>query len=429
MGSSTPLSRRAGRCSLLSFLLLLSASAWAWGAEREGSVVDKQTGAPVSGATITSGDQVAVSDTDGKFRIESAGPSLLVRAPGYGRMEAGLEDGDSQVVALEPLRTEGLYLTVYGIGAASLREPALAVMKAAGLNTIVIDVKGDRGLVPYASKVPLAAEIGATKVRTIGDLAGLLAGLKAKGIYTIGRVVVFKDTLLAQAKPQWAIHNANGTLWHDREGLAWIDPFQTAAQDYAISIAEEVAAAGFDEIQFDYIRFPDATGVILAKASTEPDRVGAIIGFLRAARQRLQRYNVFISADIFGYVAWNANDTFIGQKLEELAGVVDYLSPMLYPSGFQFGIPGHRNPVLSPYNIVYDTLTEAMRRTAASPVRYRPWLQGFPDYAFDRRKFGTAEISAQIKGANRAGAIGWMLWNPRNVYTTDGLMPEESTRR
>jgi hypothetical protein len=102
---------------------------------------------------------------------------------------------------------------------------------------------------------------------------------------------------------------------------------------------------------------------------------------------------------------------------------------MLYPSGFQFGIPGHRNPVLSPYNIVYDTLSEAMRRTATSPVRYRPWLQGFPDYAFDRRKFGTAEISAQIKGANRAGAIGWMLWNPRNVYSTDGLMPEESSRR
>src|SRR6266481_4719136 len=105
MGSSTPLSRRAGRCSLLSFLLLLSASTWAWGAEREGSVVDKQTGAPVSGATITSGDQVAVSDADGKFRIESAGPNLLVRAPGYGRIEAELEERDSQVLALEPLRT------------------------------------------------------------------------------------------------------------------------------------------------------------------------------------------------------------------------------------------------------------------------------------------------------------------------------------
>ena len=429
MGCSPSLSPRAGPCSLLALLLLLSASAWAWGAEKEGTVVDKETGAPVAGATITSGDQLAVSDAEGKFRIEAAGPSLLARAPGYGRIEAELEDGDSQVLTLAPLRTEGLYLTVYGIGAPALRNPALDVMKAAGLNTLVIDVKGDRGLIPYASKVPLAAEIGATKVRTIGNLAGLVAQLKAKGIYTIARVVVFKDTLLAQARPQWAIKNANGTLWHDREGLAWIDPFQTAAQDYAISVAEEAAAAGFDEIQFDYVRFPDAIGVVLAKTSTQPDRVAAITGFLRNARQHLQPYNVFTSADIFGYVSWNTNDTFIGQKLEELAGVVDYLSPMLYPSGFQFGIPGHRNPVLSPYNIVYDTLTEAMRRTAASPVRYRPWLQGFPDYAFDRRKFGTAEISAQIQGADRAGAIGWMLWNPRNVYSTDGLMPEESSRR
>src|SRR5258706_11254380 len=130
MGSSTSLSRRAGSCSLLSLLLLRSASAWAWGAEKEGSVVDKETGTPVAGATITSGDQVAFSDADGKFRIEAAGPSLLARAAGYGRIEAELEDGDSQVLALEPLRTEGLYLTVYGIGAPALRNPALDVMKA-----------------------------------------------------------------------------------------------------------------------------------------------------------------------------------------------------------------------------------------------------------------------------------------------------------
>ena len=170
MGRPTSLSRRAGPCSLLSLLLLLSASAWAWGAEKTGSVVDKETGAPIAGATITSGDQLAVSDAEGKFRIEAAGPSLLARAPGYGRIEAELEDGDSQTLTLEPLRTEGLYLTVYGIGAPALRNPTLEVMKAAGLNTLVFDVKGDRGLIPYASKVPLAAEIGATKVRTIGNL-------------------------------------------------------------------------------------------------------------------------------------------------------------------------------------------------------------------------------------------------------------------
>jgi hypothetical protein len=409
--------------------LLLSAVAGAGGAELQGSIVDKQTGAPVSGATITAGDQISVSSADGRFRIESSGPTVLVRASGYRRLEIGQQDGGSHVIALEPLQAKSLYLTVYGVGAASLREPALAVIAAAGLNAIVIDVKGDSGLVPYPSKVPLAAEIGALKLRTVGDLAGLVARLKAKGLYTIARIVVFKDTLLAQARPQWAVRGAKGILWRDREGLAWIDPYQTAAWDYSLSIAEEAAASGFDEIQFDYARFPDAVGLTYAKASTEAQRVGAIVGFLRAARQRLQRYNVFLAIDVFGYVCWNSNDTFIGQKLEDLAGVVDYISPMLYPSSFQFGIPSHRNPVLSPYDIVYDSLVEAMQRTADSAVRYRPWLQAFPDYAFDRRRFGTAEIAAQIKASNRAGAIGWMIWNPHNVYSTDGLTPQQTSRR
>jgi hypothetical protein len=352
-----------------------------------------------------------------------------VRAPGYQRRALSQKADEGHVISLEPLDTKGLYLTVYGIGAGFLRDPALAVIATAGLNAIVVDVKGDRGLVPYPSKVPLAAAIGALKVRTVADLGSVVVGLKAKGLYTIARIVVFKDTLLAQAKPEWAVRNAKGVLWRDREGLAWIDPFQTAAWNYALAIAEEAAAAGFDEIQFDYLRFPDTVGLTYAKTSTQADRVNAIVGFLQAARQRVQRYNVFLAVDVFGYVCWNSNDTFIGQRLEDLAGVVDYISPMLYPSGFQFGIPGHRNPVLSPYEIVHDTLVEANRRTAGSPVRYRPWLQAFPDYAFDRRQFGGTAISAQIKAADDAGAAGWMLWNPRNVYSTDGLMPKQASSR
>ena len=206
MGSSTSLSRRAGRCSLLSLLLLLSASAWAWGAEKEGSVVDKQTGAPVSGATITSGDQMTVSDADGKVshrkrrvRASWCGPPAMDGSRPSWRMGIARSSPSSHC------ERKGSISPSTASARPSLRNPALDVMKAAGLNTLVIDVKGDRGLIPYASKVPLAAEIGATKVRTIGDLAGLVAQLKAKGIYTIGRIVVFKDTLLAQARPQWAI--------------------------------------------------------------------------------------------------------------------------------------------------------------------------------------------------------------------------------
>lgn len=139
------------------------------------------------------------------------------------------------------------------------------------------------------------------------------------------------------------------------------------------------------------------------------------------AKKKLIPYNVFLAADIFGYVGWNLNDTQIGQKFEALAPHLDYISPMLYPSGFQFGIPGCRNPVENPYGIVYRTLKRAQERTDFPPIRFRPWLQAFKDYAFDRRNFAGKEIKVQINAAEEFGSNGWMLWNPRNSYDGDGL--------
>ena len=155
--------------------------------------------------------------------------------------------------------------------------------------------------------------------------------------------------------------------------------------------------------------------------NTEENRVKAISGFLMEAKKRLKPYNVFLSADIFGYVCWNLNDTLIGQKLEELIVHLDYLSPMLYPSGFQYGIPGYRVPVANPYEIVYLSLKRAQERSHLSSVRFRPWLQAFRDYAFDRRFFNGIEIRSQIKAADQFGSHGWMLWNPCNVYSRYGL--------
>ena len=265
------------------FFLLTAAHAQE--TEREGTVVDGTTDSPLAGVTVTVGDKAVLTDAQGQFKVAGGTEPIKVRLPGY-RCEtiaAGDANESSQAIKLTPLVPKALYLTVYGIGAPFLRDPALEVIERSKLNALVIDIKGDRGLIPYPSAVPLAAKIGAQKLRTIPDLKALVSGLKAKNLYLIARIVTFKDTLLAAAHPEWAIHGPGGALWKDREGLAWIDPFQTAAQDYSISVAEEAAAAGFDEIQFDYIRFPDATGVVLAKASTQPDRVAAITGFLRRA--------------------------------------------------------------------------------------------------------------------------------------------------
>jgi hypothetical protein len=391
--------------------------------EREGTIVDGATGAPIAGAVITMDDKTVLTDEQGHYRVPAGPQPLQVRAVGYARASIAASDAESPTTKLTPLLPKALYLTVYGIGAPFLRDPALDVIQKSGLNALVIDLKGDRGLIPYPSKVPLAAKIGALKLRTIPDLKELATGLKAKGIHLIARIVVFKDDLLAAAHPEWAIRTGGG-LWKDREGLAWIDPSRKEAWEYSLSVAEEVAAAGFDEIQFDYIRFPDAVGLAFANASDESARVAAVTGFLREARKRLVPYNVFTAIDSFGYVCWNQNDTGIGQRVEDLATAVDIISPMLYPSGFQFGIPGFRNPVENSYEIVYRSLQECKRRTANTAVRYRPWLQAFTDYAFGGKIFGADEIAKQTKASRDAGTDGWMLWNPRNVYSTNDIKPE-----
>jgi len=204
-----------------------------------------------------------------------------------------------------------------------------------------------------------------------------------------------------------------------------VDPFKEEIWKYNTDIAIEAAQYGFDEIQFDYVRFPDASGLKFSMPSTEENRVKAISGFLTEAKKRLVPYNVFLNADIFGYVFWNLNDTKIGQKLDNLTPILDYLSPMLYPSGFQYGIPGYRKPVAYPYEIIYLTLKRGQERTHLPAFRFRPWLQAFRDYAFDRRYFREKEIRDQINAAEKFGSHGWMLWNPHNIYTSDGLKKKD----
>lgn len=391
---------------------------------RDGTVVDAATSAPIANAIITLGSDAVVTDAQGKYSIAGGTVPLQVRAAGYRRESIATGDEAFRTIRLTPLVPKALYLTVYGIGAPFLLDPALEVISKSGLNALVIDLKGDRGLIPYPSALPLAAKAGALKLRTIPDLKELATTLKARGIYLIARIVVFKDDLLVGIRPDWAVHAAGGTVWKDREGLGWIDPFRKEAWDYTLGVAEEAAAAGFDEIQFDYVRFPDAVGPAYSQVSTETSRVEAITGFVREARRRLTPYNVFIALDTFGYVCWNRNDTGIGQRVEDLATVADYISPMLYPSGFQFGIPSYTNPIAHPYEIVHRSLEECKSRTAGTAVRYRPWLQAFPDYAFGGQKFGADEIGKQIKASRDAGTVGWMLWNPRNVYSIDDIKPE-----
>ena len=403
----------------------------------DGKVVDATTNAPIGAATVTVADQARSSDAGGVFHAAASDASILFRAPGYRAASiTGAELEKTGVVRLTPFEVKALYLTIYGIGYRPLREAALAMTRTGEVNALVIDIKGDRGLIDYPSAIPLANAIGARTMTSIPDLAALTKSLHDQGVYAIARIVVFKDNPLATARPDLAVKRENGELFRDREKLAWVDPFQPEVRDYNIAIAVEAAQAGFDEIQFDYLRFPDSVEHLrLAKQPTQATRVEAISGFLAEAKKRLTPYNVYLAADFFGYVCWNLDDTGIGQTLAGIASSVDYLSPMLYPSGFKFGIPGYKDPVTHPYEIVRLSMDRARTRLGISPKRFRPWLQAFKDYAFDRRVFDADEVAAQTRAAKDFGADGWMLWNARNDYTGIGVAdsggepPEEPTDR
>lgn len=389
-----------------------------------GVVIDASTLSPVAGAIVTTSAGVTRTDENGRFDTVQTVTSIAARAPGYLRTEVKLSDDAPVTLTLTPFRPKAVYLSVYGITSATLRNEAISLAQHTAINAFVIDVKGDRGLTPYRSHVREA--IGAAAKTTMRvylgqDFPALLADLHAKHLYLIARIVVFKDDPLADVHPEWSVHDAEGKPWRDREGLQWMDPSSQDVWQHNIDIAEEAARMGFDEIQFDYVRFPDQKGLRFAVPSTQANRTAAITGFLQAARTRLAPYNVFIAADIFGYVCWNTNDTAIGQQIELLGAPLDYISPMLYPSGFTWGLPGLSNPVADSGQIVRRSLTEAIHRTKLPGVRFRPWLQAFRDYAFDHRVFDATEIRAQVDAANAADTDGWMLWNPRNQYEAGDL--------
>ncbi|RQV76580.1 GTP-binding protein [Burkholderia cenocepacia] len=386
------------------------------------TVVDAANGRPLAGAIGHAAGVSRTANRDGAFSLEldASGTRVSVRAAGYARTEVTLTPAAvAHTIRMMPMRPKAVYLSAYGVADRTLRDAALALQDKTAINALVIDVKGDSGVTPYRSQ---AREISGAANNVSGaivhppDLPDLLRTFHARGLYLIARIVVFKDDPLARAHPEWAVRDAAGEVWQDREHQRWIDPTSRAAWQHNYDVAEEAARMGFDEIQFDYRRFPDANGLRFAEPNTEANRVAAISGFLTGARARLQPYNLYLSADIFGYVCWNADDTAIGQRLDALVPVVDYVSPMLYPSGFTWGLPGCRKPTEHPGEIVSRSLEEAKRRTGLDGVRFRPWLQAFRDYAFDRRLFDADEIRAQVDAADAAGTDGWMLWNPRNRY-------------
>ena len=404
-----------------------------------GVVVDGSTGRTVPGAFVTHGDIALTTDANGTFELDRrpAGP-LKILAPGYGRIDVDASQERQIVARIEPKVVKALYLTYYGVGDRNLRQNVLNLAEKTEVNAVVIDVKGDRGRLTYRSDVPLAEAIGANAEPTVPNLDELMAALKQRNIYTIARIVVFKDDVLARNGQRAGLDVAvreslSNQPWTDADGMGWVDPLRPEVWEYNIDLAREAALKGFDEVQFDAVRFPaETSGSFSPKQAqysrpwvTERDRVNAVGGFLRRARDQIRLSGAFVSADIQGYVAWNDGDNGIGQDLEMLAGTVDYLCLTAHPSSFRTGLPGLINfpqVIQQPYAVVFESVRRARARTADHGTVFRPWLQYFDDFSWQTgRQFRTAEIDAQRNGALNAGAAGWMMWDPSNRYVRGGL--------
>jgi hypothetical protein len=395
-----------------------------WPATVSGRVVDDE-GQPLPGASVVAGGREHRAADDGTFTITPPPTaSLIAKRPGYTRVVIEPTREPLRIV-LKPQAIKAAYLTYFGVGDRGIRGRVLDLLARTELNAVVIDVKGDRGWILYPTKVELALRAGAQGPGTLRQFDTLMAELKARGVYTIARIVTFKDNILARHRPDWAVLDAQtGKPWIDREQLAWMDPFREEVWDYNIAIAHEAIERGFDEVQFDYVRFPTdgrLSSARYAKPVNRQTRLPAIAGFLERARRELGAHGAYVGADVFGYIAFNENDTDIGQRVEELAPHLDYICPMVYPSGYHVGIPGYRNPVQHSYEVVRESVRLIRKRAAHTQVRVRPWLQDFRDYAFDRRIFGASEVRDQIRGSDDGGGTGWMLWNPRNSYTSAAL--------
>lgn len=201
--------------------------------------------------------------------------------------------------------------------------------------------------------------------------------------------------------------------------MAWVDPFDKRSHEYTLRIAQEAAKVGFDEINFDYIRFPAKTGLRFSKENTQENRIKAIETFLDTAQTKLQEYGVFISVDTYGNICWSKDDNGIGQTVSSLAAHADYLAPMLYPSGFASGSFHFNYPADHPYAVVYRSIKNIEDRI--DTTRVRPWLQFFRDYTAKKRAYERYEVQEQIRATQEVGTDGWMMWSPSSKYHLEYL--------
>ncbi|MBI2052620.1 MAG: hypothetical protein HYT34_00010 [Candidatus Ryanbacteria bacterium] len=357
------------------------------------------------------------------FYFWTAGSSVVYEnRPNFGGVPPPPPPPPSHISTPEPVK--GIYMTSWVAGTPSLRNALIDFIEHSEINSIVIDIKDYSGKVAFKTMDPVVGEMQSEEER-IPDIRELIDELHQKNIYVIGRITVFQDPFAARRHPELAVGDSRGGVWRDRKGLAYIDPGAEKFWDYIVHVSEASERVGFDELNFDYIRYP-SDGLLryavypFAKGRTKEEVLESFFIYLR---KKLPATKVPISADLFGLTTWNEDDLNIGQVLEKTVPYFDYIAPMVYPSHYANGFGGFKNPAAYPYEVVHMSMARAVERLkkmGEDPQKLRPWIQDFDLGA----PYGIPEVLAEKKAVQDAGLESWMAWDAANIYTKEAYPTE-----
>ena len=372
---------------------------------------------PIANAWVSAAGSLLQTDAEGRFSLPGSVNEATVIAPGYWPAHIS-SDADGPTI-LQPLEVRAVFLPYEKLWDEQHLRWAIGLADAGLITAIVIDVKEEGGGVLPLVASPRAQEIGAV-VDPGTDIAAFLQALAERGIYRIARLVTFLDGRFARAHPESALLTRGGNIFVDGSGLSWLDPANPAARAYNAELAAN-AASLFDEVQFDYIRYPGNPRLRVSEETTPDERTSAVTDFTAMAAGTVHRSGAAVSFDLFGQTTVVTVEDSIGQIWEEIAAHADYLSPMVYPSTWVAGRFGLAYPPASPGIVVRTSVGSGVERLDGLSAHVRPWLQDFHDYQDQELPYHALEVKAQIDAAQAVGADGFMLWDPSLNYAVSVL--------
>jgi hypothetical protein len=392
--------------------------------------VTEATGAPIAGARVSAanGSAETVTEADGTFRLSGGTDvaEVLISAPGYADQTLTVDSSRKVAAALDAEMIKAVYANLGVLSDPERWNRLIEIADTTEINAIVIDVKQDT--IYYDTQVPFFRDIDGM-VTPIFDPYELLAELDAHGIYSIARMVVFKDPVVAAGRPDLAVRDeVTGELWLDMNETPWVNAFNQELWEANADLGVELGQLGFDEVQYDYIRFPsdgDLRTADFGNDYSEENRRAAIAGAVALGAERVRSAGAVFSIDLFPIIALLGDDQGIGQTLQDLTPLADYVSLMIYPSHYEEGnIPVDGHPNDFPAETVTYTLEQSQQWVPGTMKKMRPWLQDFTYPLEGYSEYGPAEVRDQIDAAEAQGVSGWLLWNAAGEFEVSALSPD-----